>query len=55
MTYIAATLGVSAALLFFKATRTLGVIGFLLVSYIHPTIDLVLAGVLLAGMVLNVC
>ncbi len=49
-----AAVGISTALLIFQATRIYGVIGLLLVSYIFPTVDLVLAGVLLAGMVLNV-
>lgn len=54
MTILITAIGVSSALFAFRATRTFGAIGLLLVSYIHPTIDLVLAGLLLAGMVLNV-
>ena len=47
--------GISAALFVFKATRTLGAVGLLLVSYFFPIIDLALAGILLVGMLLNVC
>ena len=55
MTIIITAIGVGAALLLFSPTRTIGGIVLLLVSYIFPTIDLALAGILLVGMVLNVC
>ena len=47
--------GISTALFIFRATRTLGAVGLLLVSYFFPIMDLALAALLLAGMVLNVC
>ena len=54
MTILITAVGVSAALFAFRATRVFGVVGFLLTSYFFPLVDLVLAGILLAGMVLNV-
>ena len=47
--------GISTALFIFRATRTLGLVGLLLVSYFFPIMDLALAALLLTGMVLNVC
>ena len=55
MSIFIAAAGISTALFVFKATRTLGAVGLLLVSYFFPIIDLALAGILLVGMVLNVC
>ncbi len=47
--------GISTALFVFKATRTLGAVGLLLVSYFFPIMNLALATLLLAAMALNVC
>ena len=49
MSIFIAAAGISAALFVFKATRTIGAVGLLLVSYFFPIIDLALAGILLAG------
>ena len=55
MSIFIAAAGISTALFIFRATRTLGAVGLLLVSYFFPIIDLALAGILLVGMLLNVC
>ena len=55
MSIFIAAAGISAALFVFRATRTLGAVGLLLVSYFFPIMDLALATLLLAAMVLNVC
>ena len=55
MSIFIAAAGISTALFLFKATRTLGLVGLLLVSYFFPIMDLALAALLLTGMVLNVC
>ena len=49
MSIFIAAAGISAALFVFKATRTIGAVGLLLVSYFFPIIDLALASILLAG------
>ena len=53
-TMVITAIGISAVLCAFRATRVVGMIGFLLTSYCFPLFDLVLAAVLLVGMVLNI-
>ncbi len=56
MTIIIAALGVGAALLLCNPTRALGAIALLLVAYLFPTADLVLAGMVLVVLVaIHVC